>query len=68
MKKLELHEMEMIEGGWDLASCFGAGLGLVGLGIMIATAPATGGLTLGLYAASVAGGFSTGLSIAACVY
>ncbi len=52
MKSLELHQMEMIEGGGRTASalaCLADGLIMVaGTVAFVATAPATAGLSLGL--------------------
>jgi len=52
MKALELEQMEIIKGGQDAAvlACAFDGLVMVGSTIALTLAPATGGLTLGLWA------------------
>lgn len=75
MKTLELNRMEGIEGGGIIggmgsgspSSCLGAALGLFGLGVAIATTPVTGGLSVALFAGTMAGAFGTGISLADCL-
>ncbi|MFT5914088.1 MAG: hypothetical protein ACI81T_000575 [Bacteroidia bacterium] len=63
IKKLEVKELEMLEGGWDYSSwCgFGAGVGIAGLVILGA---ATGGIGLAVGGALYLGG--GGLAMGAC--
>lgn len=54
MKALELHQMANIKGGQDqtaeVLACTFDGLVMVGSTIALTLAPATGGLTLGIWA------------------
>ncbi len=66
MKELSLEKMENVEGG-GTADCVGAALGIVGLAAAVALTPVTGGLSAWAYAGALAGGFSTGISLAGCI-
>lgn len=69
MKELSIEKMEMVSGG-SAAGCFTAALGVVGLVASVALVPTgpIGWAAAGwLYTGAVAGGISTGASIADCI-
>lgn len=66
MKKLNLEQMEMVEGGgW--ADCAFAGLGVVFLVGAISAAPVTGGLSLGIVASVFGQSVTLGYTAAGCL-
>jgi len=71
MKKLELTQMEQIQGGRDPLGCVtsvaGSIFGLVGLGILIAATGPAAPMTAGLFASAFLGGAGTGLSIGGAI-
>lgn len=66
MKKLELTQMEEVNGGGAGITCGLAVLGAVGMGIAIAGA--TGGFGLLAWGGWIASGIATGGSLGACAY
>lgn len=66
MKKLNLEQMEMIEGGVNWGACASGGWGLLRLGLAVAAVPATGGLAIGAVALFVGTSITTGYALGNC--
>jgi hypothetical protein len=68
MKTMTLNQMEMVEGGRDGLACaesiVGSAIGLIGLGILIASTGPAAPMTASLFFGAFGGGIGTGLSIA----